>query len=71
MEQAKNGQATQQPETGAGKATGNEQGRQPESAQQTAEQSEDISQIDQQEGQMNNGQLGGNFDASDNSSGQA
>lgn len=62
MEQHKNGQAAQQ--TDAEKITSSEQGRQPENTPQaSAEQSNDISQIDQQEGQMNNGTLGGNFDA--------
>jgi hypothetical protein len=44
--------------------TDNEQGRLPDSAEKrTEEMSSDISHVDQQEGQMNNGTLGGNFDA--------
>jgi hypothetical protein len=72
MEQHKNDQAAQPAESGVEKMTSQEQGRQPENGEQTAaEQSNDISQIDQQEGQMNNGQLGGNFDAPDGTTKQA
>ncbi|HUP12863.1 MAG TPA: hypothetical protein VM187_11635 [Niastella sp.] len=43
------------------------QGRVPDSQAQPVEgQEEDISQVDQQEGQMENGRLGGNFDAAGN-----
>lgn len=65
MEQNKNGAAQQPAETNMEKTAGAEQGRQPQDAQQApTEQGGDISQIDQQEGQMNNGELGGNFDNS-------
>lgn len=48
-------------------ATSSEQGRQAGSAQPAATGSEaDISATDQQEGQMNNGELGGNFDEAKN-----
>lgn len=61
MEQDKSG--AQQTKTDVTKMDSGEQGRQPDAAQQPAEQSNDISQVDQQEGQMNNGELGGNFNA--------
>jgi hypothetical protein len=61
MEQNKNAQP-QQTETVAERPTATEQGRQPDTTQQTAsEPNADISQVDQQEGRMNNGELGGNF----------
>jgi hypothetical protein len=61
MEQNKNAQP-QQTGSGAEKTTGTEQGRQPDAPQRTAtEPDSDISQVDQQEGQMDNGELGGNF----------
>lgn len=62
MEQNRNAQGTSQNEAGPEKTTSPEQGRQAGSAQpDAAEETSDISQIDQQEGQMNNGELGGNF----------
>ena len=64
MEQQKRDETSQATETGAKNTTSNEQGRVPDQAP-TTESSNDISQVDQQEGQMDNGELGGNFDASD------
>jgi len=64
MEQNNNKEQAQQTESDVKTTTSREQGRQPESAQEPApETSSDISQVDQQEGQMNNGELGGNFDS--------
>ena len=63
MPQDKDPKATPPGETGAEPATSAEQGRQPqENATSQAEISSDISHVDQQEGQMNHGETGGNFD---------
>lgn len=65
MKKDKNRQAAQ-PETEVIKNTSPEQGRQPEGPLETAtEQNVDISNVDQQEGEMNHGELGGNFDETD------
>ena len=65
MEQNKNAQR-QQTGDSAEKNTSTEQGRQPEATQQTAsDPNSDISQVDQQEGRMNNGELGGNFNTAE------
>jgi hypothetical protein len=65
MEKDQNRQAAQTQEDVV-KNTSPEQGRQPGGPQQTAtEQNADISNVDQQEGEMNHGELGGNFDATD------
>ena len=56
MEQSKNGQPPPQTGKEIENANSNEQGR-----QQPAEKTNDISHVDQQEGQMQNGELGGNF----------
>lgn len=58
MEQDKN--EMRQPGTDALKAPDEISGRVPEAPQPTSA-PQDISQVDQQEGQMNNGELGGNF----------
>jgi len=62
MEEIKKEETTRQTETNVEKTSSPEQGRQPENSETTAEKSTDISQVDQQEGQMANGELGGNFD---------
>jgi hypothetical protein len=68
MEQHKNGQP-QGAGTNAQNGSSAEQGRKPDAPEQsTSEQTDDISYIDQQEGQMNNGELGGNFDMGDTGS---
>lgn len=65
MEQNKNKDSEQQTGNDVKTTASREQGHQPERAQEPApEDSSDISQIDQQEGQMNNGELGGNFNTS-------
>ncbi len=71
MQQTENRQNNPKNGEDPAKITIPEQGRQAGSAQPAASESEgDISQIDQQEGQMNNGELGGNFnDAKDNAGG--
>lgn len=60
MEQDKNKQAASQNKTNVEKA-GNEQGRAPVDTPQSAQETTDISLVDQQEGEMNNGELGGNL----------
>jgi len=63
MEQTKNNESDRQTQNNVEKKERPEQGRVAGSNQQTdAEGTADISQVDQQEGQMNNGELGGNFD---------
>lgn len=66
MEKEQNRPGTQQPRA-AEKITSPEQGREPDNAQQTiaSQPAADISQVDQQEGDMKHGELGGNFDATD------
>ncbi len=60
MEQQKKDEQQQEKE----QRTNSEQGRLPEAATQASEnKNEDISQVDEQEGAMDNGELGGNFDA--------
>jgi hypothetical protein len=62
MEQNQHRQATTQPQSGAEKKASPEEGCLPGNPQQTAtEQNTGISQVDQQEGEMNHGELGGNF----------
>lgn len=61
MEQKGKEQAAPQQGTDIEKIDDNTQGRKPENA--SPEKPEDISQVDQQEGEMNNGELGGNLDA--------
>lgn len=60
MEQRKNEERTPQGASGVKENESSEQGRVAGSQQPAAkEKSSDISQVDQQEGQMNNGELGG------------
>ena len=61
MDERKKEEATQDRQNEASRANSPEQGRVVGSNQPAAGQEADISQIDQQEGQMNNGELGGNF----------
>ena len=63
MEQQKRNENNQATESGANNTTSNEQGRVPEQ-EHPSENSNDISQVDRQEGQMDHGELGGNFDTS-------
>lgn len=66
MEKAQERPTAQTSQPDADKKTSAEQGREPDSAQQTAsEPNTDISHVDRQEGEMNRGELGGNFEASD------
>jgi hypothetical protein len=63
QQENKNNTPAQSGTAGQPQQTSNEQGRLPDSAEKrTEEMSSDISHVDQQEGQMNNGTLGGNFD---------
>jgi len=56
--------------SGVEKNVSPEQGREPGNTQQTATHpNTDISQIDQQEGDMNHGELGGNLKSDDSLSG--
>jgi hypothetical protein len=70
MQQENKGTSPAQSGTGGQtQNTGSEQGRLPDSVEKRNDEvSNDISHVDQQEGQMNNGTLGGNFDAADTQS---
>lgn len=70
MEKDQSQQTTEQSKSGAEKSVSPEQGRQPGNTQQTAtEPNTDISQVDQQEGEMNHGELGGNLNTGDGTRG--
>lgn len=63
MEQTKRNDTEQQPQNDVKKNVSPEQGRVAGSNQQTNDEgTADISQVDQQEGHMNHGELGGNLD---------
>lgn len=65
MEEQKNQQAARPNQNDVEKNVSPEQGRVAGSNQPAAEQKADISQVDRQEGQMDNGELGGNFNKTD------